>query len=274
MTLVAEQAVVPRAAAGGIGDVVAEEAACRRVSSGAAEGRVGELGVHDRQSVGDHRPAADGAQVGRLVLDLDAEVGAGLLERWPKSVAEAAQVVQNRGAVAEEVGVEARVGRARRSPAAPSSGCRRAGRRRPGGPEVEQARDRRDDHAARATSPPTNSADDVEQQLERRTTRRRPRTPRGAQPRQQRELLQELEHQQRGPAGTDEHQHVDQLQQRRRAKRRSRPHRAGGTRQVVDVGSGARRAVPALAVRNATGPAGARRRARAAPVPHRRCRCR
>lgn len=71
----------------------------------------GVLGVEDRQTVGDHRAAADGGQVRRLVRDLGAEVGAGLLD-LREVVADGPQVGDDVRAVAAQPLEEPDVGHA------------------------------------------------------------------------------------------------------------------------------------------------------------------
>ena len=98
-----EQAVVARPAPGRVGDVVAEEVAGAHLGAAQPERGARVLGVHERQPVRHHRPAADPAEVGVLVPHLDPEVRAALHQRPAEPVPDEPQVVQDRRAVAEQL---------------------------------------------------------------------------------------------------------------------------------------------------------------------------
>ena len=97
-----EQAVVAGPALRGVGDVVAEEVVRPDRHPGHPEGRAREVGVDDRQPVGDHRSAADRAQVRVLVLHLRRRSST-RSARPGRGRSRAAQVVDDVGAVAEEM---------------------------------------------------------------------------------------------------------------------------------------------------------------------------
>ncbi len=104
-----EQAVVAGPALRGIGDVVPEEVVRPDRRPGHPEGGARVVGVDDRQPAGDTPFRCRPSQVGVVVLDLAAEVRPGLHHRG-ELVPDAAQVVDDVGAVPEETGEELAVG--------------------------------------------------------------------------------------------------------------------------------------------------------------------
>ena len=110
-----EEAVLARLALRRVDDVVAEEAPGPDGRPGHAERRARVVGVDDRYPAGTHRSAADRAQVRVVVLDLGAEVRPGL-HHGGQPVSEALQVVDDVGAVAEELVEELPVGHPRDQP--------------------------------------------------------------------------------------------------------------------------------------------------------------
>src|SRR5438552_8613672 len=97
-----EEAVFARPASSGIGDVVPHEVVWPERRSGHAEGGARYLGIDHYQPVGDHRSGTDKTQARVRLRHLDAEIRPGLLDRR-KVVAEAAQIVDDVGAVTEEI---------------------------------------------------------------------------------------------------------------------------------------------------------------------------
>src|SRR2546430_6302163 len=96
-----EQAVVPRRAARGVGDVVPEEVVWPERRSGHPERGARDLVVHQYQPVGDHVSTADRAQQRVRVHHLDTEIRPGLQDRG-QAISKPLQVVDDVRTVTEE----------------------------------------------------------------------------------------------------------------------------------------------------------------------------
>src|SRR6266478_3497076 len=110
-----EQAVIARSASRGISDVVAHEVVWPDRRSGHAKGRARDFVIDHHQPVGDHRSGADRTQVRVRLQHDEAEVRPGLLDRG-QLVPQAAQVVDDVGAVTEETHKELDSGHPRDHP--------------------------------------------------------------------------------------------------------------------------------------------------------------
>ena len=109
ITFVARRQLSPVRPPERVGDVVAEEVAGPDRRRGHPERRAREVGVDDRQPVGDHRSAADRGQERGLVLQHACRSSI-RSARPATGRSRGAQVVDDVGAVAEQLGEELEVG--------------------------------------------------------------------------------------------------------------------------------------------------------------------
>ena len=242
-----EQAVLAGPGLGRVGDVVAEEVAAAQLGATHAERGARELGVQEREPVGDHRPAADAAEVRVVVPYLDPEVRAALHQRPPHPVPDEPQVVQDRRAVAEQDAEEAGVRHPRDRPVEPVADPVQRVHGVLADPELEQARNGGDEHE-RGDDPRHEQRREVAEQLQeddRVVDRRRAGLH---HPREERDVLEELQDQRQGERDGHDQGVGQQPHAVREPAQPAAPR--GGDQPVVDVARDGGRAVPALAVRD------------------------